>query len=397
MASFIPYGRQKILEGDLAAVGEVLASDFLTGGKTVEKFERAFAAYVGAKHAVAMNSATSALHIAMRLIGVGPGDRVVTSPNSFVASANCVAFVGATPDFSDIDSISHNLDPKALSAMWSSDIKAVIAVDYAGQPCDINAISKIARNNGAIVVEDASHAVGSELLENGQRWKTGGHPWADITIFSFHPVKIMTTGEGGMLVTDNQVWAEKARSLRSHGIERHKFRGIANDGEAELREEGPWYYEMQELGFNYRLTDIQCALGISQLEHVDDFISRRREIVSQYNDAFADISWLTRPSVISPAFHKGVAWHLYTVEIDYHSIKKTRSEVMKQLRKCDIGTQVLYIPIYLQPWYADSYGYRSGKCPISEAFYKRALSLPLHPSMSGGDVVRVVDAVRMIA
>jgi perosamine synthetase len=218
--SRLPYGRQSIGENDIAAVCDALRSDFLTCGPKVEEFEKRFATMVGAKHAVAVNSATSALHLAMRVAGVGRGDRVITSPNTFLASANCAAFVDATPDFSDIDPVSYNLDPAVLEKNWRPDTKAVVAVDYAGQACDMPAIARIAREHGAIVVEDACHGVGGGFVHEGRVWKLGGHPWADMTVFSFHPVKTMTTGEGGMLVTDNEEWASLARRLRSHGIVR---------------------------------------------------------------------------------------------------------------------------------------------------------------------------------
>ncbi len=231
MPQVLAYGRQSINEGDIEAVCNVLRSDYLTGGPKVEEFEGRFAEKVGARHAVAVNSATSALHLAMRAAGIGRGDRVITSPNTFLASANCAAFVGATPDFADMDPVSYNLNPSALERAWKPDVKAVVAVDYAGQPCDMPSIARLARERGAIVIEDACHGVGGGFVHEGRTWKLGGHPWADMTVFSFHPVKTMTTGEGGMLVTDNEVWAEQARRLRSHGIVRQPslFQGLGPD------------------------------------------------------------------------------------------------------------------------------------------------------------------------
>jgi UDP-4-amino-4,6-dideoxy-N-acetyl-beta-L-altrosamine transaminase len=394
--TIIPYGRQSISDADIAAVAKVLRSDFLTSGPKVEEFERRFAELVEAKHAIAVNSATSALHLVMRVAGVGPGDRVITSPNTFLASANAAAFVGATPDFEDIDPVSYNLDPSVLAANWRPDTKAVVAVDYAGQPCDMPAIARIAREHGAVVVEDACHGVGGGFIYDNCAWKLGGHPWADITIFSFHPVKTMTTGEGGMLVTNNHVWAEQARRLRSHGVERSKFAGLGAEDDEALAERGPWYHEMQDLGYNYRLPDILCALGLSQLERLDGFIARRREIVARYNAALAGLSWLTTPGLRDPANRDLVSWHLYTVEIDYVAIGKTRTRVMTELREQGVGTQVLYIPVYLQPWYRRAYGYHTGKCPVAENHYRRALSLPLSPAMSDQDVQRVIKAVRAV-
>ena len=393
----IPYGRQSISEEDIAAVGEALRSDFLACGPRAEEFERRIAELVGAKHAVAMNSATSALHIAMRVAGVGPGHRVVTSPNTFLASANCAAFVGATPDFSDIDWVSYNLDPIGLERSWQLDTKAVVAVDYAGQPCDLPAIAQVARARGAIVIEDACHAVGGSFLHEGRAWKLGGHPWADMTVFSFHPVKTMTTGEGGMLVTNNDDWAGMARQLRSHGVERKHFLGLGADDEPAFAERGPWHYEMQNLGYNYRITDIQCALGLSQLSRLEAFIARRREIVASYNSAFAGIPWLTLPRLRAPADAALVSWHLYTIQIDFRGIGRTRTEVMVELYRQGVGTQVLYIPVHLQPWFRQTYGYARGKCPVAEAYYAHALSLPLYPAMTAEDVARVQAAVRALA
>jgi UDP-4-amino-4,6-dideoxy-N-acetyl-beta-L-altrosamine transaminase len=366
----IPYGRQSLSEEDIAAIVEVLRSDFLTCGPKVEEFERRLAARVGAKQAVVVNSATSALHLAMRVAGLGPGMRVVTSPNTFLASANCAAFVGATPDFADIDPVSYNLDPAALKRNWRADTRAVVAVDYAGQPCDMPAIARIARERGAVVIEDACHGVGGGFLHEGRLWPLGGHPWADITTFSFHPVKTMTTGEGGALVTDNATWAEQARRLRSHGVERQRFVGLAADGEPAFAEHGPWYYEMQELGYNYRLTDIQCALGLSQLARLDGFIARRRQIVASYNVAFASLPGVVTPSLRQPANREHISWHLYTLHIDFAALGKTRTQVMTELRQAGIGTQVLYIPVHLQPWYRQTYGYGRGKCPVAENCYQ---------------------------
>lgn len=394
---FLPYGRQWVDEADIEAVAGVLRSDFLTCGSKVEEFESRFAALVGARHAVAMNSATSALHVAMLVAGAGPGDRVITTPNTFLASANCAAFVGATPDFADIDPVSYNLDPAALENAWRPDTKAMVAVDYAGQPCDMPALARFARERGAIVIEDACHGVGGGFECGGRVWKLGGHPWADMTVFSFHPVKTMTTGEGGMLVTANGAWAERSRRFRAHGVERRAFVGLGADDDPGLAERGPWYYEMQELGHNYRITNIQCALGISQLARLDAFVQRRREIVARYNDAFAALPWLTTPGLRNPSNQDHISWHLYTLQIDFESLGKPRTQVMDELRQKNIGTQVLYIPVHLQPWYRNRYGYGRGKCPVAENYYKRSLSLPLYPAMTNADVDRVIDATRELA
>ena len=395
----IPYGRQSISEDDIAAVVAVLRGDFLTQGPAIESFEQAFAARVGAKYAVAVNSATAALHLALRVAGIGKDDRVVTSPITFVASANAAAYVGATPDFADIDPVSYTLDPVALEKTWKPDTRAVVAVDYAGQVSDLPEISRIARARDAIVISDACHGIGGSFHaqgRSGKRWTLGGNPWADITTFSFHPVKTMTTGEGGMLVTDRKDWADYARILRSHGIVRDPAHFTSTDEHDPLAEKGPWLYEMQELGYNYRLTDIQCALGISQLKRLNQFIARRREIVAAYNHAFTGLSHFTRPGLRDPADVSTTSWHLYTVQIDFAALGKMRTEVMKSLRELGVGSQVLYVPVYLQPWYRQTFGYAPGKCPVAEQFYARALSLPLYPSMSDADVAGVIAAVKKV-
>lgn len=396
----LPYGRQTISEDDIAAVVAALRSDFLTQGPLIEAFERRFAETVGARYAVAVNSATAALHLALRVAGVGPGDRVVTSPNTFLASANAAAYVGATPDFCDIDPVSYTLDPVALEANWSDDIRAVVAVDYAGQSSDLPEIARIAHARGAIVIEDACHAVGGAFQVAGRAdgpWKQGGNPWADLAVFSFHPVKTMTTGEGGMLVTDRADWADLARTLRSHGMVRDPARFETSDDDAVLGEQGPWFYEMQELGYNYRLTDLQCALGLSQLNRLPAFLARRREIVAAYTEAFAGVDWLRTPQLRNPADAATASWHLFTVQIDFAALGKSRRQVMAELRVAGVGTQVLYIPVHLQPWYRRSYGYGPGKCPVAEAFYAQALSLPLFPAMTDTDVADVVAAVQALA
>lgn len=394
---FIPYGRQSIDETDIAAVLRALQSDFLTSGPEIEAFEREFAEHVGAKHAVAVSNATAALHLAMLISEIGPGDRVFTSPNTFLSSANCAAFVGATPDFSDINPATYNLCPEALAKNWKADTKAVVAVAYAGQSCDMPAIAKIARSHGAIVIEDACHGTGGGFTVDGKNYKMGSHPWADITTFSFHPVKTMTTGEGGILITDNDEYAARARLLRSHGVTREadNFIGLGSET-ASLQEQGAWYYEMQTLGYNYRITDLQCALGRSQLQKLPTFIERRRAIVAQYNAAFADLPWLQTPKLLHPEDAEHISWHLYSVQIDFATLGLSRSEAMQRLREEKIGSQVLYIPVYLQPYYRTQYGYSSGKCPNAEAFYEKALSLPLFPKMSDQDIAHVIQAVRSL-
>lgn len=386
----IPYGRHDIDDSDVAEVVRVLRSDWLTTGPDVAAFEEELAARVGAKHAIVVNNATSALHLAMRVAGIGTGDRVLTSANTFLASANCAAYVGATPDFADIDPRTYNVSPDSLQHAWKDDVRAVVAVDFAGQPCELPAISKLARERNAVLIDDASHAIGATLDHEGSRYSIGANPWADMTVFSFHPVKTLTTGEGGALLTDNDDYADHARRLRSHGIvrEQAQFLGLG----AGMDEFGPWYYEMHDLGYNYRITDIQCALGRSQLRRLSRFVARRSEIVKCYNEAFCDIQSVTTPDAEGRA---QPSWHLYVLQIDFECIGKTRTEVMLQLRTHGIGSQVHYIPVHLQPYYRQTYGYAPGKCRIAEEYYTRCLSLPLFSGMSDDDVKAVIKAVKV--
>jgi perosamine synthetase len=399
MNTILPYGRQSISEDDIAAVAAVLRSDFLTQGPVVAEFERRFAARVGGKYAVAVCNATAALQLALRVAGIGRGDRVVTSPNTFLSSANAALYVGATPDFSDIDPVSYTLDPVALERNWRDDTRAVVAVDYAGQACDLPNISRIARARNAILIDDACHAVGGSFHTDdmARSWKLGGNPWADITVFSFHPVKNMTTGEGGMLVTDRQEWADLARLLRTHGIVRDPARFEIPAADEVMGEKGPWYYEMQDLGWNFRLTDIQAALGLSQMARLDSFLSRRREIVSAYNTAFADIKWALTPGLRHAADADTTSWHLYTLQIDFEALGRSRTQVLAELHESGVDGHVLYIPVHLQPWYRRNFGYRPGKCPVAESCYTRALCLPLFPAMTDADITKVISAVHALA
>jgi UDP-4-amino-4,6-dideoxy-N-acetyl-beta-L-altrosamine transaminase len=396
----IPYGKQSINAADMAAVMSALESDYLTCGPRVEAFEKNFSSAVGAKHAVAVSNGTAALHLAMIAAGIGPGDRVITSPNTFLASANAAAYVGAIPDFADIDPVSYCLSVEALEKAWKDDVKAVVAVAYAGQSCDMPAIAELARSRGAVVIEDACHGVGGGFHRDGRVWKLGGHPWADMTIFSFHPVKTMTTGEGGMLVTDSEEFAERARLLRNHGMSRDadSFVGLGDDetSPSALVEQGPWYYEMNALGFNYRITDLQCALGVSQLKRLDEFTARRREIVKRYHEGFAGLDYLVLPRLAHEEDCDYVSWHIFTVLIDLNAIGRTRSEVINELRSRQIGAQVLYIPVYLQPWYRRTYGYRPGKCQVAEWYYSRCLSLPLYHDLKDVDQNYVIEEVRKV-
>jgi dTDP-4-amino-4,6-dideoxygalactose transaminase len=351
----------------------------------VVQFEQALADYCGAKHVIAVSNGTTALHLAMLAARIEKEDWVVTTPNTFLASANCAEYVGASVWFSDIETGSYNLDPVLLQQNWKKGTKAVVAVDFAGQPCNMPEIARIARENGAVVVEDAAHAIGSRFRFDGEEYFVGGHPWADMTTFSFHPVKTMTTGEGGAIATDSDELAERCRSLRSHGMVKN-------------RPNEPWYYEMPEIGYNYRITDIQCALGLSQLKKLDRFIERRQQITEYYNKAFSGIKWVRCPQHIArDAFSPSrVAWHLYVLQFDFPKIGKTRAQVMKQLLDVGVGTQVHYIPVHMQPYYRKKYGYGAGNCPVAEAYYEKCLSLPLFPAMTDREVNLVIDEAKIL-
>lgn len=375
----IPYGRQSIDDADVAAVVDVLRSDWLTCGPAVERFERALAETCGARHAVAVSNGTAALHLAMRAAGLGPGDRILTSPNTFLASANAAEYVGATADFADIDPETRCLSLETIRTAWRSDIKAVVAVDYGGYPCVTEEMADFIHRRGALVVEDACHAIGGSR----DGYPVGGLPWVDMTAFSFHPVKTLTTGEGGAVVTGDDKWADSCRLNRNHGMARPP---------EDAGDEAP-PYSMSYPGFNYRITDLQCALGFSQLRKLNAYVERRREIANGYNQAFSDL-----PHVQLPPVAKDVraAWHLYALRVDFKALGTTRREVMAALESDGIGTQIHYYPVHLQPYYRRRYPYAPGKCPEAEAWYAQALSLPLFPGLSDGDAGRVMDAVRRV-
>jgi UDP-4-amino-4,6-dideoxy-N-acetyl-beta-L-altrosamine transaminase len=378
----IPYGRQSISEADIAAVAEVLRSDFLTQGPAVPAFEEAVATYCGADHGVAVNSATSALHLACLALGVGPGDRVWTSPLTFVASSNAALYCGATVDFVDVDERTYNMCPLALKRMLERAAEAgtipkvIIPVHLSGQSCDMAAIHAAATRYGVKIIEDASHAIGgsyrSELI--------GDCRFSDITIFSFHPVKIVTTAEGGMAMTNDPDLAELMRLDRTHGITRDPARMS--------RDDGPWYYEQHRLGFNYRLTDICAALGASQMTRIDPFVARRRHIAAVYDAAFADLPATT------PWQHPDTesAWHLYILRLDRQQTARSHREVFEALRAAGIGVNLHYVPIYRQPYYRDL-GFRPGHCPNAEDFYAEAISLPMYPSLTEEEQRQVIAAV----
>ena len=389
---FLPYGKQWIDKEDVKAVIDVLRGDWLTQGPAVEQFEKALARYCGAKYAVAVSSGTSALHIACLAAGIERDDEVITSPITFVASANCVLYCGGRPVFVDIDRESHNIDPGEVKKRITARTKAIIPVHFSGLPCEMDLVSQTARAHNLTIIEDACHALGARYKVNGKWIKVGSCRHSDMTVFSFHPVKHITTGEGGAILTNKPGLYEKLLLFRNHGITKNsrkftnKDMGFSSDSTV-----NPWYYEMQELGYNYRITDIQCALGISQLKKLDIFISRRREIASMYDRAFSDSAFIHIS--LQPASKKS-ACHLYLVQIDFEKLAKSRSAVMNKLNKQGIGTQVHYIPVHLQPYYRTKFGFKPGDYPEAEVYYDKALSLPLYPGMTDADAKRVVNSLK---
>ena len=373
--ALLPYGRQSLDESDIQAVVEVLRSDWLTTGPKVAEFEERFAAWVGAKHAVSFSSGTAALHGTAFAAGLGSGAEAITTPMTFCATANCIVYQGAKPVFSDVSPDTLNLDPQEVAKKISPTTKAIFAVDYAGHPADLDAFREIAELHGLLLIEDACHALGAIYL--GKRVGS----IADMTVFSFHPVKHLTTGEGGMVTTDDAKLAETLRRFRNHGI----------SSEARQRQEsGQWFYEMVLLGYNSRLTDIACALGISQLDRLEANLARRREIASQYMSAFCDLS-----AVETPAVRQGVdsAWHLFPIRLRLAKLSAGRGDVFRALRAENLGVNVHYVPVHMHPYYRDRFGDQSGQYPVAENAYKRLISLPMFHSMTMRDVEDVIHAV----
>ena len=378
---FIPYARQSLDEDDVAAVVEVLKGDWLTQGPKVAEFEDAVARRAGAKHGVAVATGTAALHCACHAAGIGPGDEVITSPMTFAASGNCALYLGASVRFADIRPDTRCLDPAKVEAAITERTKALIPVDYAGQPHDADEINAIAQRLGLVVIADAAQSLGATYK---------GRPvgsLADMTVFSFHAVKQVATGEGGMVMTDDEGAARTMRLFRSHGITREAAMMTLPDQAAEP---AGWYYEMQSLGYNYRLTDIQCALGLAQLNKLDRFLERRRWIARRYSTAFA-----ASPHLIVPhqEADRESAWHLYMLRLRVEGMEKTRRQVFDELRRKGIGVHVHFIPLHLQPYYRDRFGYRPGDFPEAEAYYDSALTVPLFPAMTDGECDRVIEAV----
>jgi UDP-4-amino-4,6-dideoxy-N-acetyl-beta-L-altrosamine transaminase len=379
----IPYGRQEITQADIDAVVAVLQSDYLTQGPAVPKFEKTVAEHVGAKHALAVNSATSALHIACLSLGLGPGDWLWTTPVTFVASANCGLYCGAKVDFVDIDASTYNLCPQALEvkliAAEKSGIlpKVLVAVHLCGQPCDMAAIHVLGQKYGFKIIEDASHGIGSkykgEFIGNGR--------YSDVTVFSFHPVKIITTAEGGMALTNSDELASEMALLRSHGITR-------DTAQMTHVPDGPWYYQQISLGFNYRMTELQAALGLSQMQRLNAYVARRHELARRYDQMLADLPLITPWQ--HPDSYSGL--HLYVVRLQLDKINKTHRQVFEALREKGIGVNLHYIPVHTQPHY-QRMGFRLGDFPKAEQYYAEAISLPMFQTLSDEQQVQVVDGL----
>jgi len=378
----IGYGHQYIDDADIEAVVSVLKSDFLTQGPFVTKFEQEICKITGAKYCVSVSNATAGLHIAVAALGLGYDAEGITTPNTFLASSNSMVYNHVKPVFADINPVSYNIDPADVEKHVTEKTKLLIPVHFAGLPCEMDKISAIAQKHNLRIIEDAAHAIGSQYADGSY---VGNCKYSDMTVFSFHPVKTITTGEGGAVTTNDEALCQKLLMLRSHGTTKNENLLTKNPG--------PWYYEMQALGFNYRMTDMQAALGYSQLQKLDFFKKRRREIVAAYNKAFAGMQHLKTP--VEPE-NVSSCFHLYAVQIDFSALGKSRTRVMQELRNKGIGTQVHYIPVHTQPFYKNTFGYKDGDYPVAEKYYEQELSLPLYPGMSDEDVENVIKAVKEI-
>jgi UDP-4-amino-4,6-dideoxy-N-acetyl-beta-L-altrosamine transaminase len=388
----LPYGRQLVDEDDIAAVVEVLRGDWLTQGPMIEEFERAICAVTGAQHAIAVSSGTAALHIACVAAGVVPGDSGLTSAITFVASANCIRYAGGRPEFCDVDADTGLMSVASLrEAQRNGDPKVIIPVDLAGTPCDLPAIQRLARESGALVIEDAAHSIGATYVHDGAEHAAASCTHSDMAILSFHPVKHITTGEGGAVTTNDPELAGMLRDLRSHGITR--------DPDRLVRDEGPWYYEQHRLGFNYRITDIQCALGVSQMGKLERYVARRRELAARYDEAFAEPDVAARLAPLTVPEGRNSAYHLYVIRLlrgagdgDAEVLERRRA-LYDALRAEGILTQIHYVPVPRQPDFERN-GLGRGSYPGADEYYAGCLSLPLFPGLAEEDVDRVIAIVR---
>ena len=375
---FISYGRQTITEDDIQVVVETLKSDYLTTGPKVKEFEETVARYVGAKYAVAVSNGTAALHVACLAAGIKKGDEVIVTPMTFAASSNCILYCGGIPVFTDIEPETGNIDVDTIEEKINEKTKAIIAVDFTGQSVDSDRIKQIAQKYNLIYIEDGAHALGSEY--KGRKVGTN----ADMTTFSFHPVKPITTAEGGMIVTDDEELYKKLALYSKHGITR--------DHSMMTENQGPWYYEQLELGYNYRLPDLNCALGISQMKNIDKFIAKRREIVKKYNEAFIDLEQIEIPYEHE---YSNSGYHLYVIKLNLDKLRVDRKSVFEAIKAENIGVNVHYIPVYLHPYYK-KLGYKKGLCKNAEDYYERIITLPLFPLMSDEDVEDVIRAIKKV-
>jgi len=380
----IPYGKQQIVNEDIKAVTDVLRSDWLTQGPKVEEFESKLAKYCGAKYAVAVSSGTAALHIACLAAGLKKGDEAITTPITFLATANAVIYAESKPVFADIDCRTANISPDEIAKKIRKKTKALLPVHFAGYPCDMKKIALIAKKNKLMIIEDACHALGAEYKHNKKWEKAGNCRYSDMTVFSFHPVKHITTGEGGAVTTNNQKLYKKLKMLRTHGIYK--------DGS--ISKKGQWCYEMRDLGFNYRITDFQCALGISQLEKIDKFVAKRRKIAKRYNDAFKEIGKFVELPEYSGADKKH-AWHLYVLRVKFEKLKIDRKQLFSKLNKAGIFPQVHYVPVYSQPYYMKNIS-KNVCLKNTEKYYGECVSLPMFPVLDGKSQEYVIKILKGI-
>lgn len=383
------YGRHWLDEDDIQAVVKVLRSDWLTMGGRVDEFEKVVSDYTGAKYGIALSSGTAALHCCMIGLGIQPGDEVITTPMTFVATSNAVLYMGGKPVFADIDPVTGNIDLNEIKKKVNRKTRAIIAVHYAGLPCDMAGIKKIADQYNLKVVEDAAHALGAEYKIDNKWFKVGACAHSDMASFSFHPVKNITSGEGGMVLLNDKKIEKKTRFIRMHGI--------STDVRKRLKKEFIWLYEMTDLGFNYRITDIQCSLGISQMKKLTKFIKLRKKIAERYHSAFRSMEEISLPNL--SASQEAVtkhAWHLYVIKLNLEKLKGSREDIFFALRAENIWPQVHYIPVHLHPYYQKKLGHQKGDFPVAEEFYERILSLPLYPKMSKQDVEDVIAAVNKV-
>ncbi|CAB1068232.1 Bacillosamine/Legionaminic acid biosynthesis aminotransferase PglE; 4-keto-6-deoxy-N-Acetyl-D-hexosaminyl-(Lipid carrier) aminotransferase [Olavius algarvensis Delta 1 endosymbiont] len=383
----IPYGKQDIAAEEIDAVVEILKAERLTQGPVISQFEEAVAAYCGARHAIAVSNGTAALHVAAMAIDIKSGDEGITSPNTFLASANCLLFCRAIPRFADIDPVTNCIDPDKIKKSITPRTRVIIPIDFAGHPCEMETIWELALENNLSVIEDAAHAIGTSWADHQGDWhKAGACSHSHLTIFSFHPVKTITAGEGGMILTNDPGLAAKCRLLRNHGITRKPTKFThQNSAIFDKQFPPPWYYEMHTLGYNYRITDFQCALGLAQMERLDQFVTRRREIWTQYSSALEGIEGFQIP-VEREATRS--AWHLYAAQAD------ERDELLKFLHEKGIGAHAMYIPIHLQPYYQKHFSYEVGDFPYAEAYFKKSIILPLYPSLTDAQAEYITNQVK---